>query len=354
VSFVADDQIEMPAGEEFALLVLYTVDDVVHGLIGGKYAVRCVVILLLAEIGNGEIGQQIHKAALCLGDQTVAVSKKQDILHPAVLKQHIAQGNDCPRLAGAGGHDQQRLAPVACKGIAGSFDGALLIVASGYLPIHHDIFQACPHGLEIEQFFQIPLGVDSGTLAFGIDIVRNAGLKAIGQENDRAAVILLFQQVCIELCLLAALGHIHAGALGLHHCQRAAVIAVEHIVRITYLGLVWHTGQLHLVQPVLPLYPSGVGEHGVDVKFPGLVFGQIQRLRHIGLLLRGTAGSQFFLQGGILRHKGCKIHIGYRLRRNCGRFGGLHQQGTVKMPLCVVLTVAIGHEVQEYIEVLQT
>ena len=90
VSFVADDQIEMPAGEEFALLVLYTVDDIVHGLIGRKNAVSGVVILLLTEVGNGEIGQQIHKAALCLGDQTVAVSKKQDILHPAVLEQHIA------------------------------------------------------------------------------------------------------------------------------------------------------------------------------------------------------------------------------------------------------------------------
>ena len=167
-------------------------------------------------------------------------------------------------------------------------------------------------------------------------------------------MILLFQQVCIELCLLASLGHIHACALSLHHCQRAAIIAVEHIVRITHLGLVWHTGQFYLIQPVLPLYPSGVGEHGVDVKFPGLVFGQIQRLRHIGLLLRGTAGGELFLQSGILRHKGCKIHIGYRLRRNCGRFGGLHQQGTVKMPLCVVLTITIGHEVQEYIEVFQT
>ena len=167
-------------------------------------------------------------------------------------------------------------------------------------------------------------------------------------------MILLFQQVCIELCLLASLGHIHACALSLHHCQRAAISAVEHIVRITHLGLVWHTGQFYLVQPILPFRPTGVGEHGVDVKFPGLVFGQIQRLRHIGLLLRGTPGGELFLQSGILRHKGCKIHIGYRLRRNCGRFGGLHQQGTVKMPLCVVLTIAIGHEVQEYIEVFQT
>ena len=87
---VADHKVKVPAGEEFALLVLYTVDDVVHGLIGGKYAVRCVVILLLAEIGNGEIGQQIHKAALGLRDQTVAVSKEENIFHPTMLEQHIA------------------------------------------------------------------------------------------------------------------------------------------------------------------------------------------------------------------------------------------------------------------------
>ena len=90
MSFVADDQIEMPAGEEFAILVLYTVDDIVHGLISRKDAVRCVVILLLAEIGNGEIGQQIHKAALGLRDQTVAVSKEENIFHPTMLEQHIA------------------------------------------------------------------------------------------------------------------------------------------------------------------------------------------------------------------------------------------------------------------------
>ena len=90
MSFVADDQIEMPAGKKLAVFILYAVNDIVHGLIGGKYAVRCVVILLLAEIGNGEIGQQIHKAALGLRDQTVAVSKEENIFHPTMLEQHIA------------------------------------------------------------------------------------------------------------------------------------------------------------------------------------------------------------------------------------------------------------------------
>ena len=180
------------------------------------------------------------------------------------------------------------------------------------------------------------------------------GLKAVGQKDDRAAVILLFQQVGVQLCLLAALSYVHAGALGLHHCQGASVITVEHIVRITYLGLVWHTGQLHLIQPVLALCPARICEHGVDIQLAGLELRQVEGLGHIGLLLRGTAGGELFLQSGILRHKGCKIHIGYRLRRNCGRFGGLHQQGTVKMPFGVVLTVAIGHKIQKGIEVFQT
>ena len=90
MSFVTDDQIEMSAGEKLTLFILHAVNNIVHGLIGGKHTVGCVVVLLLTEIGNGEIGQQIHKAALGLRHQTVAVSKKENILHPAVLEQHIA------------------------------------------------------------------------------------------------------------------------------------------------------------------------------------------------------------------------------------------------------------------------
>ena len=62
MSLINDDEIEVPTGKHFStIFVLSFVNAVHHGLIGGKYAVRCVVILLLAEIGNGEIGQQIHR-----------------------------------------------------------------------------------------------------------------------------------------------------------------------------------------------------------------------------------------------------------------------------------------------------
>ena len=90
MGFVTDYQVKVSAGKELAVFILHAVNDIVHGLIGGKDAVSGIVILLFAEVGDGEIRQQIPEIALCLRDQTVAVSKKQDVFHPAVLKQHIA------------------------------------------------------------------------------------------------------------------------------------------------------------------------------------------------------------------------------------------------------------------------
>ena len=90
VRLIADHKVKVPTGKELAVFILYAVNDIVHGLISRKDAVSGVVILLLAEIGNGEIGQQIHKAALGLRYQTVAVSKEENIFHPTMLEQHIA------------------------------------------------------------------------------------------------------------------------------------------------------------------------------------------------------------------------------------------------------------------------
>src|SRR5699024_292821 len=125
--------------------------------------------------------------------------------------------------------------------------------------------------------------------------VVHAGVKAVGEEDHRPAAVLFFQQVGIQLGLLAALGRVHAGALGLNHCQGAVGVVIEHIVGIAHLALVGHTGQLHLVDPVLPLGPAGVGEHGVDIQLPGLVLGQVQRLGYIALPLFLPAGGQLGL-----------------------------------------------------------
>ena len=88
---VADHQVKMAAGEELALLVLHIVDAVHHGLIGGEHAVGCIVVLLFTEIRDGQIRQKIYKASLRLGHQGIPVSQEQDILHPAMLQQHITE-----------------------------------------------------------------------------------------------------------------------------------------------------------------------------------------------------------------------------------------------------------------------
>ena len=143
VGLIADHQIEVPDGKEPALLVLHGVDAVHHGLVGGEDAMGGKVVLFLTEICHREIGQKIDKIALGLGDEGVAVGKEQNVFDPALLQQHFAQCDDRARLAGAGGHDQQRLAPVLlAKAVAHGLDGSLLVIAPGDVLVHHDVLEA--------------------------------------------------------------------------------------------------------------------------------------------------------------------------------------------------------------------
>ena len=99
VGLVADHQIEVPHGEELTLLILHGVDAVHHGLVGGEHPMGGVVVLFLAEIRHREIGQEVHKVALGLGDERVPVGQEQDVLDPALLQEYLAQGDDRARLA---------------------------------------------------------------------------------------------------------------------------------------------------------------------------------------------------------------------------------------------------------------
>ena len=67
VGLVTDHQVEMPTGEKLTLLVPHRVDAIHHGLIGGKHTPGGIIVLLLAEIGHRQIGQQIDKAPFRLG-----------------------------------------------------------------------------------------------------------------------------------------------------------------------------------------------------------------------------------------------------------------------------------------------
>ena len=310
VGLVADDEIEVAHGEQFPLLILHRVDAVHHGLVSGEHAPGSIVVLLLTQIGDGQVWQQVHKAALGLGNQRVAVRQEEDVFDPAMLQQHFDQGNDCSRLAGAGGHDQQSLPAIPLsKSLAHCLDGSLLVVPPGDLLVHLDVLQAGAHGTQVKELFQVLLGVEGGHLPLRVGPVVYAGVKAIGEEDHRPAAVFLFQQVGVQLGLLAALGRVHTGFLGLDHRQGTVGVVIEHIVSIAHLALVGHAGQLYLIDPVLSLCPAGVGEHGVDVQLPGLVFGQVQGLRHIALPLGRPAGGELGLQRPVLLHQGGQVHL---------------------------------------------
>ena len=79
------DADKMPNCEQLTLLVCHGINAVHHGLVGGEHAPGGIVVLLLAQVCDRQVGQQVHKAALGLGDQGVAVGQKEDIFHPAML-----------------------------------------------------------------------------------------------------------------------------------------------------------------------------------------------------------------------------------------------------------------------------
>ena len=143
----------------------------------------CKVVFVLAEIRYGKLRQEVDKAALCLGHKAVAVSQKQHVLDPAMLQQYIHQCNDGTGLAGAGCHDKQGFPSIlVAKAVTNRLDGTFLIVPSGNVFVYIHIGKAGTHGLQIEPFFKVALGVNGSDLALGIDIVHDSGVETVGQE----------------------------------------------------------------------------------------------------------------------------------------------------------------------------
>ena len=183
VRLVADHKIEMPDGEELALLILHGVDAVHHGLIGGEHTARLVIVFLLTEIRHREVGQEIDEIALGLRDEGVAVGQEQDVFDPALIHQHLDERDDRARLAGAGSHDQQRLAAVLLpKAVTDCLDSRLLVIASGDLLIHHDVLEAAPCALEIEELFEVPLGIDRRDPALRVLVVHDNVWNTTGRR----------------------------------------------------------------------------------------------------------------------------------------------------------------------------
>ena len=156
---------------------------------------------------------------------------------------------------------------------------------------------------------------------------------------------------------MTSAGHIHAGALGFDHRQRLVGIVIEDIVRKAHFAPVGHTGQLHLAQPVLAFHPACVFQHGIDVELPGLVFGDIQRLGHIGLLLFLAPGSQLLLEGLVFFDQRRQIHICRgrvsRPAREARRLPYIMDDLWIKFGFLIGFRIAVGHEVQKDVQIFQ-
>ena len=307
---------------------------------------RGIILLVLAQIRYRQIRQQIDKAALRLRDKRISVSEKQDVFYPTVVEQHLAQRDHRARFAGACRHDDQRLAAVFFQRIAYRFHGGVLIIPSGDIFIHIHIFQACPDGLQVKQFFQIALGIERGNAALGINIVLNARIKAVGEENHRSPAVLFFENIRIERGLLSADGRILAGLFGFDHGKRSAVVTVEHIVSKADNGMIRHTAQLHLVLPILALYPTGVLQHSVNIELARFIFGSVERLGIVGLPLFGARSGQLVAQ---------RLVFLYQLLQIDGLFGDIRQrflggepeQAGIKVRLLIVAVVAAGDKIHK-------
>ena len=125
-------------------------------------------------------------------------------------------------------------------------------------------------------------------------------------------------------------------------------VVIQHIIRKSHLGLVWHPRQFHFIDPVFALGPAGIQQHGVNVDLPGLVLGQIQRFWHIGILFFMPACRQFLFQRLIFCDESLQIYLfglGVLHLRRCFLF--FLQQGLIIFSFLIKIGITIGQIVHE-------
>ena len=345
----------MPGRKELPLIISDRINAVDHCLISRKYTRGVAVGFAFAEIGQIKIRQQIVETALCLCNQRIAVSKKQNMLYPAMLQQNIAQLNDRASLTRTGRHNQQCLAAIAIvEIIADSFDRLFLIVATGNIAVDVNMRQTGSERLKIEQLFQITLGVNKRNPAFRIVVVNDACFKSISQEHDRATAISLLKQVSIEFCLLSTDRNIHASLFGFDDRQRSAVITIKDIISKPDTGCVGHSCQFHFIEPVFIFDPAHILQHSININLASFELRNLHWLRDIRRLLFCTQCSEFAFQGSVFLHQLFQIDI-RDSRRWCNwLWGGCNIQFMVKFIIeAMFIAVMIHYKLQKAPEVVQ-
>ena len=139
--------------------------------------------------------------------QRDAVGEEQHALHPAGAHQQVDQRDHRARLAGAGRHDQQRLAlAVLLEMLGDRADGAVLVGPLDDLAVDRSPSQLLAAGAALDQQLQLVALVEAADLARRIArVVPDPVLVAVGIEDHRPLAVARLQPVGIELGLLLAL-----------------------------------------------------------------------------------------------------------------------------------------------------
>ena len=142
--FVHDHQVEVAHPELALPAARHGVDQVEHRRVGGDEDPGGVV-LFLQQVDDRGARQMLLERRRRLGHQFLPVGQEQDALDPSGPLQYVRQRDGGPRLAGAGGHDQERLAlVVSVETLPDLADGPALVVPLDDLVVNQHAAQRLP------------------------------------------------------------------------------------------------------------------------------------------------------------------------------------------------------------------
>ncbi len=279
VRLVDDHQVEIPHPET-GDAVVGLVDQVEHGRVGA-HVHPPLGVLFRDQVHRARFRQMRLEGARGLVHQGNTVGQEQGPLHPAGPLEHVHQGDGGARLAGAGGHDQQRLAPRPGELGEDAADGPFLVIA-----LDDAVADAAHLGRLLlaaaqDEPLQFVPGVEPGHLARRIgEVVPQPGLVAVAEKDDRPPAVHLLHAVGIEFGLLLARGGVHRGFLGLDHGQRQAVLAPEHVIHRARARTGGHARDRVFAVAGMVERPPGPPQFDIDQQAAGVGLGVLVGIGH--------------------------------------------------------------------------
>ena len=191
---------------------------------------------------------------------------------------------------------QQHFAASGREGFADGPDGVLLVVAIDNRRCDGGLRQGLATIAATDQGFKLRFLVEalhvSGWIAL---VIPEAMAVAVGEEDQGPLAVAPLQSVRIEPGLLLTEHRIFAAALGFHQRQGFAVIAPEHVIDKTLIGLIGHALHLVLMGAALAVLPARFLQIQVDVAAARLELADLL-LRLGGRLVGLTQGGDFGAQ----------------------------------------------------------